>query len=499
MKYTILVVDDQQENIAAILNMLKSQDNNLRIIGAVNGKIACELAIKKHPDLILMDWEMPVMSGIDAVKYLKSLKETKDIPVIMVTALISSEHLQEALEAGAIDYVRKPIDKIELNARVNSALLLFDSYKEIKRQREDLRKLSIVASKTENSVIIMNSNGELEWANDGFFRMYEYSLLEFKKKFGDTILQASKNPKIHNTVNQCIETQESVNYVNEYLTKSGESKWIQTTLTPIIDDNNNIENLIAVESDITKIKQAEIEIKKEKDLSDALLLNILPKETAEELKEKGQATPRFYRRVSVLFTDFQGFTKVSENLSPNELVDELGKYFVKFDEIIEKYYIEKIKTIGDAYMCAAGLPIRNKSNPIDTVLAALEIQNFMNQLNKEKKAKNLPVWELRLGIHTGAVVSGVVGKKKFAYDIWGDSVNIASRMETACEVGKVNISETTYELVKDYFDCSYRGKIKAKNKGKIDMYFVTGIKPEFSVKANGIIPNKKFQQILAEI
>ncbi len=241
------------------------------------------------------------------------------------------------------------------------------------------------------------------------------------------------------------------------------------------------------------IKQKELlEVEKEK--AEKLLLNILPYETAEELKSKGKATARQYRMTSIMFTDFKSFTKIAETIDPQELVAELDNYFIKFDEIIEKHDIEKIKTIGDAYMCAGGIPLRNKSNPIDIVLAGLEIQRFMTHYHKLKGQEGKTGWGLRIGIHTGSVIAGVVGIKRFAYDIWGDSVNIASRIEAAGDVGKVNISGTTYELVKEFFTCEYRGKIKAKNKGNIDMYFVHSIKPELSQKGEGIKPNKLFRK-----
>ena len=213
-------------------------------------------------------------------------------------------------------------------------------------------------------------------------------------------------------------------------------------------------------------------IENEKDRSDKLLLNILPFETAEELKEKGSATPKQYSMVSVLFTDFKGFTSIAEKLTPEQLVEELNHCFLEFDLIIDKHNLEKIKTIGDSYMCAGGIPVANTTNPIDVVRAGLEIQEYMNRLKSERYANGQDCWELRVGIHTGKVIAGVVGKNKFAYDIWGDAVNVASRMESSGAPGKVNISGDTYELVKDIFTCEYRGKVKAKNKGEIDMYFV---------------------------
>jgi ligand-binding sensor domain-containing protein/class 3 adenylate cyclase/predicted metal-dependent HD superfamily phosphohydrolase len=246
-----------------------------------------------------------------------------------------------------------------------------------------------------------------------------------------------------------------------------------------------------------KIEAQKELLEKEKEKVEQLLLNMLPQEMVEELKSKGKASARHYRMASIMFTDFKGFTQIAETIRPKDLVAELDRCFIKFDEIIEKYGLEKIKTIGDSYMCAGGLPIRNKSNPIDVVLAGLEIQRYIEDLKKEKEAKGEKYWELRIGINTGELIAGVVGIKRFAYDIWGDSVNVASRMEMHGEVGKVNITGTTFEHIKEFFDCTYRGKVAAKNKGEVDMYFVDRIKPELSVNGEGIIPNDIFRSKLA--
>ena len=210
----------------------------------------------------------------------------------------------------------------------------------------------------------------------------------------------------------------------------------------------------------------------EQQKSEKLLLNILPRETAEELKHTGAARSRQFDSVTILFSDFKNFTLASERMSPEELVNEIHRYFSYFDSIMEKYGLEKIKTIGDAYMCAGGIPDENTTHAADVIRAAIDMQQYVANLKKEKIAAGEIFFEIRIGIHTGPVVAGIVGTKKFAYDVWGDTVNLASRMESSGEVGRVNISATTYELVKDSIPCEYRGKVSAKNKGEIDMYFV---------------------------
>ncbi len=220
-------------------------------------------------------------------------------------------------------------------------------------------------------------------------------------------------------------------------------------------------------------------IKLEKSRSDSLLRNILPEETARELKDYGKVKSKKFDSVSVMFTDFCNFTHKSENLTPEALVRSVDYYFTHFDHIMENYGLEKIKTLGDAYMCAGGIPFLLKDHAHKMVLAALEILAFVEEAKNDKTDDEVR-FEIRIGINTGSLVAGVVGSKKFAYDIWGDTVNIAARMENCSEAGRINISESTYHLIKDQFDCEYRGELHVKSKGAMKMYFVKGIKEKFS-------------------
>jgi len=233
----------------------------------------------------------------------------------------------------------------------------------------------------------------------------------------------------------------------------------------------------------------------QKEKTDRLIERLLPRETVSELKSGRKAGPYHYNMVTVLFGDIQGFTKITENLekvNATQLLDKLDKFFLEFDSIVEKHNIEKIKTIGDAYMCAGGIPDENHTNPIEVVVAAMEMQNYMKQLKQETDEIS-NIWDLRIGIDTGPIIAGVIGRSKANYDIWGSTVNMASRMEASGNPGKINITGNTYMLVNDFFICKYRGKMPVKNKGEIDMYFIEGFKPNFAEDLRGLRPNKEFQ------
>ena len=222
-------------------------------------------------------------------------------------------------------------------------------------------------------------------------------------------------------------------------------------------------------------KSAQSKLIKERERSDELLLNILPESVADELKQTGRSTAKYYESVTVLFTDFSGFTGIAEQLEPQELVSELDTCFTAFDEICKKHELEKIKTIGDAYMAVSGLPNKHADHATNALLAAKEMLEWtanMPPLAIAHSGDDQAKFQVRVGLHSGPVVAGVVGSSKFQYDVWGDTVNLASRMESSGEVGKLNISESTYNLIKDQFPCTHRGEVEAKGKGMVKMFFV---------------------------
>ncbi len=226
-----------------------------------------------------------------------------------------------------------------------------------------------------------------------------------------------------------------------------------------------------------ELKRLNAEIEQRRQEADRLLLNILPKPVADELKRTGASTPVKYEDVTVLFTDFVGFTAAAEYYAPQELVQELEVFFDHFDAVIEQHGLEKLKTIGDSYMAAGGVPESNGTHPVDCVRAGLAMQAFVQDTMTRHEASGKPVWRMRVGIHTGPVIAGVIGRKKFAYDIWGDTVNLASRMESSGLPDTVNISRATYERIREVFDCEYRGALPAKNKGTVEMFRVVNRSP----------------------
>ena len=366
---TILIVDDTPENID-ILNVLLA---DFRKKVATSGKRAIQLASDPdQPDLILLDIDMPEMSGFEVCKILKSNPGTQNIPVIFLTAQTDKKTTVEGFKIGASDFMTKPFNPEELMVRVKTQLDL----------KEARQRLESTIQQMETTAMLLKHSSEQ---------------MAHQKK----------------------------------------------------------------------------EIEEAKKKADELLLNVLPDYVAKELKERGQVVPRHFPIASVLFADLVGFSRLCKGLTPKEIVDELNRLFTEFDIIIEKNNLEKIKTIGDGYMAAGGIPVPNTSKPEDSVRAALEMIEAAERIKEENRKSGRPLWEVRVGIHTGDLIAGVIGKNKFAYDIWGSAVNTAARMEAAGESGKVNISGITYQLVKDKFSCTYRGNIEVKNLGKLDMYFVS--------------------------
>jgi adenylate cyclase len=230
----------------------------------------------------------------------------------------------------------------------------------------------------------------------------------------------------------------------------------------------------------------------EKGESERLLLNILPPSIAAELKASQRVQPRFFDSASVIFIDFSGFTRIVETMEPASVIDQLDQHFTRFDDIMAKHRLEKLKTIGDAYLAVGGVPEHNRSHPVDAALCALQILDHLSKLNRQREKLHLPAWLARIGINTGPVIAGVVGKHKFTYDIWGNTVNVAERVEAAGAPGRITISEATWQHIKGRFETEPRGAVEVKHKGLVNMYFLNRVKPELSSDPAGTMPNDRF-------
>jgi adenylate cyclase len=407
---------------------------------------------------------------------------TGNVPVAMTS--IGKVYMQRKEYERAIEIQNEAYEIAQLSdaklEMTTSLLGLAESYV----QQGDIVSSILTYKKAEKTAEEIGARYELRAAYEGLASSYE-KFADYNNAFvyqklltniKDTLYVADNDRKL-----------QSMQFNHELETREGQIELLTTDKAlqdAIIQKQKFVKNafiigfilimmvaLQTLRNYFRKVKTNKL-LDKQKVEIETLVLNILPAEVATELRTQGSATPRSYESVSVLFTDFQGFTKIASGLAPKDLVAELNDFFIAFDEIAGRNNLEKIKTIGDAYMCAGGIPTSNDTHPFNTVKAGLEMQKYMDQSNEIRVSKGQEPWGLRVGIHTGPVVAGVVGKKKFAYDIWGNAVNIASRMESSGERGKVNISAATHALVCDQFSCEPRGKIYAKNVGDIEMYFV---------------------------
>ncbi len=429
--------------------------------------------------------------------YERSLKIANEIGD---TKTISYNHLNLGLlytRTGDYDLALKYLDNIEdvltgFGDMTNAKKAVLSQGNIYKKRGEYARAIESFS----HFLKISERAGDVNAVAVSLLNIAEVKLLTNELEEAKELAERADRISLENSIKEC--HKDALHVFSEYYERKGKYKEaldIYKTYVEAKDDMLNIHNLKLLEElhlkyDLDKNeKEAEIhqlknvELKQaldglvaEKERSDSLLRNILPDEIAEELKVSGTSKARYFDQVTIMFIDIKNFTIISQRLSPQDLVNEIDFLFRKFDQICNMFGLEKIKTIGDAYMCAGGIPIPDTSNAENVADAALLILEFMDELKEDRDMSSKPFFEIRIGVNTGPVVAGIVGSSKFAYDIWGDAVNTAARMEQTSEVGQINISGNTYELLKDKFNCTYRGKVNAKNKGEIDMYFLKGRK-----------------------
>ncbi len=409
---------------------------------------------------------------------------------------IKSEKERLAFEKDKLDLEKENI-KLEKEKHEKEIALLSEEQKvkasALARQTAELKTKELesqaLREREQQELALANQRLEAEKKSrelDESQRQQEMQRLELKAAQDSTRLKQQEliaSQEAERTKAELLEKEQSVSQLNRIIAfvVGSLSLLIIGLILFFLRVSNRKNRQLAQKND--EIEEQKVALEKSHDLiveerekSENLLLNILPAPIATELKEKGTATAKVYDLVTILFTDFGGFTKISYDMSADELIDDLNICFVAFDNIVEKYGMEKIKTIGDSYMCAGGVPIPDSVSPSDVIKAALEMNAFMKKRLTEYESQDKEYWGTRIGIHSGVVVAGVVGKNKFAYDIWGNAVNVASRMESGAEMNTINISAVTYELIKDDFNCTYRGEFPIKNAGMMKMYRVDGVK-----------------------
>jgi len=407
--------------------------------------------------------------------------------------------------------------------------------KTIEIDAQKLHELEMLASVTllaDTSIVILNKNGTIEWVNNAFERLHGYNPSESKNNFANESTDFIKI--LNETDSGFFQNNNSFGFSRNIFTNGGERKWIQSTLTPIKNKNNKVERFIVIETDITQQKEVEEELvqrwentqtltehvetvkdyvedqikelteqknalKIAKEKSEEVLNKVLPYEVAIQLKKKGYASPRHYKKVTILNLNIRNFFKLSDTIPIEDLVKQLHENLVQFDSILETHYVEKIKATSGTYLGAGGVPLRNRSNPIDVVLSAIKINSIIADINQNRLNNNLPIFKIGIGIHTGKVIAGVVGKNKLSYDIWGDTVNITSTIEHNMPEGKIYISEATNIDTKEFFDIEAKGKIILETAEEINLFEVIKIKDKYAQDSKGIEPNKEFMHILSKL
>lgn len=533
MQPTIFLLSKSDEVRQPIEAAVSGTSPGYRLVGAENTDGISALLSDYRPSLILIEQDFEGEKFVDTLSWLKNNPSTAGVSVVLLLTRFEIAQIASMLKFGIEDFISVPFSPESFMLRVEMGIERTNWISKLLERSEQFSYITQAASMAGSSLVIIDSKGEIVWVNEGFERLYGCKLDEFKATFGRNLFDSGMQQVTRQAMERCRNNGEYVVYDTLWITPKNERKFIQTSLTPIYDSNGNFSKIIAIETDITELKRteeeliekndyllsiaehlekaneqldeqrAQIEIQKasleeEMQKSEALLHAILPATTAHQLKKKGFVKPKKFKEATVMFADFVGFSRISTMYEEIEdLLGVLGFYFEKFDEITTQHYLEKIKTIGDCYMCVGGVPQTNKSHPFDAVIAALKMQKFVEEVAKKSQDEGKPVWRVRIGIHTGPLAGGVIGKKRFAYDIWGDTVNLASRMETASDPGMVNVSQATHEYIKNYIDCNYRGKFPAKNIGEIDMFYVQRIKPEYAEDEEGYIPNEVLRKIIS--
>lgn len=484
----ILVVDDRPENIRVLAYLLTAQGYKVR--KATSASMALMGIAAEKPDLILTDAMMPEVDGFELCTQIKAQPETRDIPVIFISALDESEDKVKAFEVGAADFITKPFQAEEVLARVRSHLtiyqqrrqlsqqnaLLFEEVRERQRVETALRlaetKYRSIFENATEGIFQCTASGQFLSVNPAMARLYGYDSPEdLINSISDIGTQLYAEPKRRDELIAYLRRYDVIsNAESKTLRKDGSSIWVSENIRVVRDPKDQFLYYEGTVQDVTERRRIEMELRLQRQQADRLLINILPYQIAQRLKANPKTIAESFEDVAILFADLVDFTTASTEMSAHDLVNLLNQVFSAFDQLAEKYNLEKIKTIGDAYMVAGGLPVPRPDHVDSVAQMALDMQPVIESFTRPDGQP----FKLRIGINTGSVVAGVIGIRKFNYDLWGDAVNVASRMEVTGEPGRIQVTETVYNRLQHRYLFKERGSIEVKGRGKMMTYWLLG-------------------------
>lgn len=487
-KANILVVDDTLDNLRLLMGMLSKQGYVVR--PAPNGSLALTAAQSDPPDLILLDIKMPEKDGYQVCQELKADRRTSDIPVIFLSALDEVFDKVKAFAVGGVDYITKPFQFEEVLARIENQLTIRNLQRQLKAQNTQLQQEleeraaieeALRLSETKYRELVETSNCIiLRWDASGYIRFlndyghsffgYEDEEILARNVVGTIVPETETSGRDLRFLMEdiCRNPEAYLLNENENICRDGKRVWVCWSNKPIFDRAGKLVEILSVGTDATARKQVEEALRAEQKKSERLLLNILPEAIADQLKQNQGVHAERFDEATVLFADLVGFTPLAAHVSPLELVGLLNEIFSEFDQLAYKYGLEKIKTIGDAYMVAGGLPLQRPDHAEAIAEMALDMQASIARFQITPDEP----FQIRIGIHTGPVVAGVIGVTKFSYDLWGDTVNTAARMESHGLAGAIQVTEQTYERLRDRYLFQLRGVIPVKGKGNMRTYLL---------------------------
>lgn len=477
----ILVVDDVPDNLRLLSKLLR--ENGYRVRVAINGKMALTAATLSPPDLILLDINMPHTNGYEVCQQLKANSQTHDIPVIFISAWNEVLDKLKAFEVGGVDYITRPFQLAEVLARIATQLTLrrlqqqlqaqnIQLKQEIKERQQAEEKYRNILENAVEGFFQSTPNGRYLMANPALARLYGYDSVE-ELLIGITSIdqQIYVRSGRRDELNVYLKQYGQVsNFESQIYRRDGSKIWISESVRSVRDDNGTLLYYEGTVQDVTERRRTEAELFHQRRETERLLLNILPQPIAERLKRSSETIADHFSAVTVLFADIVDFTQLATQISPTQLVTQLNQIFSEFDRLVELYDLEKIKTIGDEYMAVGGLP---RYRP-DHIEAISELALAMQRSIAQFYTKPDHPFQLRIGIHTGPVIAGIIGRKKITYDLWGETVNLASRMQTQGAPGRIQVTSAVYHPLQGKFYFEERGTIDVKGVGVIETYWLVG-------------------------